>query len=101
MDYVVRPEGDGVVARLDGKMTMRDHDAFQGLVSEVVAAPGRSVTLDLSGLDFIDSAGLGFILIARERTGDAGKSLSLRRPQPHIRRMLDLGEFALLVPIQY
>lgn len=100
MDYEVKQSADGTVVLLSGKMTMRDHETFQEMLATATKATGARIVFDMRGLDFIDSAGLGFLLIARERSEDSGRLLALRAPQPHVRRLLDLGEFGTLMPIE-
>jgi len=44
----------------------------------------RELILDLSGLAFIDSSGIGALLQTRERAAESGRELTLIHPQPQV-----------------
>lgn len=48
------------------------------------------VTLDLDGIEFIDSSGLRVIVNSHQRLGDGGRLLILRSPSASVRRLLEL-----------
>lgn len=57
-----------------------------------------AIVLDLTGLRFLDSSGLGLWVELHDRAGRQGKSLQLRSVPPPIRRVLELGGLATLFP---
>lgn len=60
-------------------------------LSEHLAAPPRPfLVLDLSGLTFIDSSGLGAIHSARQRSIHDGGTLVVARPTPIVRRVFEI-----------
>lgn len=72
----VRHEGDWVVVAVVGEL---DLAAVPGVRSEVVAAVSRRtparVALDLTGVELIDSVGLGLVVGALRRTRATGGEL--------------------------
>lgn len=48
------------------------------------------VTLDLDGIEFIDSSGLRVIVNSHQRLDDGGRHLILRSPSASVRRLLEL-----------
>ncbi len=54
----------------------------------MVAASGRTVIVDLEGLEFIDSSGLAALVRARQHARRAGFDLLLAAPQQQVLRML-------------
>jgi anti-anti-sigma factor len=50
----------------------------------------EAVQLDLSEVDFVDSAGLGALLALRERAQDRGIALEISRASDPVRRLLGL-----------
>jgi anti-sigma B factor antagonist len=54
----------------------------------VVAASGRTVILDLEGMEFIDSSGLAALVHARQFARRAGGDLLLAAPQQQVLRIL-------------
>ncbi|MFJ3673325.1 STAS domain-containing protein [Streptomyces sp. NPDC090106] len=65
----------------------------------------RHLTLDLSGLTFMDSSGLYLLLELRRRTETAGGTLELRGVRGPALRVLELtgtrGLFTLLPPLHH
>jgi anti-anti-sigma factor len=52
------------------------------------APPEVSVRIDLARVDFMDSAGLGVLLMARMRARQLGRTLSVVAPSPAVDRLL-------------
>ena len=84
--------GDDLVVRVLGDV---DHHTSLGLREEIdkqmIAASPRRLVLDLSGTEFMDSAGLGLILGRYRKAREAGCELVLLRPTPAILRILHLA----------
>jgi anti-sigma B factor antagonist len=76
-----------VVVALRGKLDVADA-ANAAASLAVVAASGRTVIVDLAGLEFIDSSGLAALVRARQHARHAGSDLLLAAPQQQILRML-------------
>ena len=58
------------------------------------------VTLDLSGLDYISSAGLGVLLKTQKRLMGGGGRLRLARVRPHLRDIFVYSGFDKLFEIE-
>jgi len=66
------------VLELRGKLLMgNDSLQVEGAVDEWIKADVKSVVLDLSGLDMIDSTGVGIIVMCHARLEKAGGSLRI------------------------
>ena len=79
---IVAPEGQ---VDLHNAAGLRDA-LIAGLESD---APG--VVLDLSGVDFLDSAGIGILVGAHRRARTAGKTFRLTGVGRRVQRVLDLS----------
>jgi len=97
MQFTQETIPSGTVLSLQGAFTFRDHHAFRSLLDVLKAAPGRSRVLDLSQLEFLDSAALGMLLVADEEGRRAGWTLTLRRPPARIAQLLELAVFDALM----
>jgi anti-anti-sigma factor len=69
-------------------------------VEEVLDQVSTSTTVDLSGLDYISSAGMGALFAAHKRLQDDGEVLTLRNLSPHIREVLGIAGFDKLFTIE-
>ena len=63
-----------------------DHVVSENTVDEVV--------LDLAGVSFMDSAGLGSLLSTKQRLNDLGINAELRRPSEAAQRVLEANGMA-------
>jgi anti-sigma B factor antagonist len=81
-------EGDGMaVVALRGELDVAEAANVAASLA-VVAASGRTVIVDLEGLEFIDSSGLAALVRARRHARRAGFDLMLAAPQQQVLQML-------------
>jgi HptB-dependent secretion and biofilm anti anti-sigma factor len=92
-------DNDTTVA-IGGDLTFTDHVAFRELADRLAASHGKTITIDVSGLSFIDSAGLGMLLIAREEARKANRNLVLRGAAGQVKRMFALTKFDTLFAVE-
>lgn len=86
--FDIRDTGDGTI-ELVGRF-----DASQmGRAKEVLDKVSDSATIDFQRLDYISSAGLGVLLGAQKRLGEAGKRLKLVGMNQHIREIFRIAGF--------
>ena len=81
--------GHAVVA-LCGELDLLDTSDVASHLIAAVAAYGPSIIVDLAGLKFIDSCGLGVLVRALRWTREGGGDLSLAAPQQQARRVLEI-----------
>jgi anti-sigma B factor antagonist len=75
------------IVRADGEIDAHTVHAFHQTVTEA-AALAPHVIIDLSHVTFVDSSGLGGLIVARTSARRRGGSLSLVSPPPMVRRLL-------------
>ena len=78
---------------LSGRLTSADLGAFRELLSQIRLSGCTVVMFDLVNLHWIDSFGLGMLLLARDDAAKRNVKLVLRSPQGDVRSMLKLGRF--------
>lgn len=54
---------------------------------------GRRIILDMAETGYIDSSALGMLLVCKERLDAMACTLTLRRPRPEVRRVLEIAGF--------
>jgi anti-sigma B factor antagonist len=86
-----RDEGDSTELALGGDLDLETSAALrQALLAVIGESQARHVVVDLEGVDFIDSAGLGVLLGGRERARDADGDLVLVATGRNVLRVLEL-----------
>jgi len=101
MNYTIHDE-DGVRAvELIGQLTFDATDSFREVIDSLGNDHIKTCVLDLKALDFIDSAGLGLLVLAHASAGRAGIALSMRHPGGQVREMIEVAEFHTIIPCEF
>ena len=93
-------DNDDTTVSISGEFTFTDHVAFKAIASRLLERQGTPIIIDLAKLEFIDSAGLGMLLIVREEADKAHRSLVLRGPCGQVKRMFDVTKFGTLFTVE-
>ncbi len=101
MNFLQEQKPDGLTLTLTGSFTFKDHHSFRALVDLLKASGGRRHVLDLSGLEFLDSAALGMLMVAEDDLSTSGSVMALRRPTPSIARLLELSALDTVFTIDH
>lgn len=75
---------------LKGRFDLHQQQQMRGVIEDLVADGKSTLTLDLSGVSYIDSAAIGLLLLAKDTCTNAGGSIILSRPQEMVDRVLKL-----------
>jgi len=84
------------VATVAGQLTFSDHARFRDMARQLIAGQGDQLVIEFGGLDFIDSAGLGMLLLLREEAAAKQRSVVLRNAQGQVKRMFAVSRFETL-----
>ncbi|WP_199442167.1 STAS domain-containing protein [Umezawaea beigongshangensis] len=100
----VRPEFDVSHEERDGRLVVHvvgelDYHTAPRLQTYLSSRLDRPVVLDLEGVEFCDSSGLGCLVEAYKRAGAAGGRFSVAAPHPFVRRVLELTQLDQIVPM--
>jgi len=82
--------GDEVVLRLAGEIDMLTATQLSTVVNEVLAEPPPRIVLDLAGVTFCDSQGLGTLVVLSRKTSHSQSLLVLTNVADFLLRVLDI-----------
>jgi anti-sigma B factor antagonist len=85
-----RRNGSRVELFLSGEFDVAAVPRFRQALEDELNRGGRRVVVDLAELEFIDAAGIAELVGANRRAGTCEGALSIRSPQPTVRRVLDI-----------
>lgn len=85
---------------LSGKFTFSDHQNFRAVIEAAKQKGMKRVEIDLSGVDFVDSAALGMFLVVRQEATKNNCELQLVNPVGHVKNMFELSNFNTLFDIR-
>lgn len=100
MEYKLRQSGQEVEAALSGRLTFVDYQAFRDLLKVFQEHAQTRRVINLADLDFIDSSGLGMLLIALDESRKINRSLVLRGAQGQVKRTIEIAAMTPLFEVE-
>ena len=89
-----------VVITVEGSMTLGSSlKVLDAQLQNLIANGVNTVVFDLTEVDFIDSAGLGLLMLARGLLNKSGSMLRLCSPQARVRALLRMTRTDTLLKI--
>ena len=98
-DVQTRSEGSSVLVTVRGDLDLQVAARVADEISQAEAAQPQLLVLDLSGLSFMDSSGMGVVAAAHARAADAGRRFVVVRPPYSVRRAFELSNFNEMLEI--
>lgn len=90
-------ETDGApVVRLSGEIDSSNVDALREAIAPITAAKPDRLVFDLSGLRFMDSAGIAVLVGAAAEVGN----VRIRDPSPIVRRLIEVTGLTSVLPFE-
>ena len=88
------------VVELTGRLTLGNRLAeVEHAVKEFIEKGSRKLVLDLTALAFMDSAGIGMVMVCAGTIKDAGGRLFIVGAQGHVKHVLELTQIHQVIPI--
>ncbi len=87
MQYVTSLEGRVLTLRLSGRLTYNDHALARAMMQDMVTSDAHEVVVDVTELTFIDSPGVGMLLIVQEELRRVDKAVRLVGAQGTVKRV--------------
>lgn len=96
MAWSERQVGDVVLAAVRGRIDLSNADAFRDSLTGAMVKAKSAVVVDLSGVDYISSAGLRSLMIVFKAAKADGKALGLAALQPLLMEIFTISRFNLV-----
>jgi len=81
-----------LLVKISGRFDFSLHQDFRKL-SENQAANVKTISIDLSRTDYIDSSALGMLLILRDKVGDNKSAIKIVNAKPDVKKILEIANF--------
>lgn len=92
MDFQIEPLGtDKAVIQGQGRLNMVSAPSLREAVKEAIAGGRPKVIVELSGITFMDSSGLGALIGCLKKTREANGDLRIVAPTPQVSMVLQLS----------
>ena len=99
MDYQEEASEGLLALRIAGRMTFNDHIEMKRITRDAVAEGRKAVMIDLSDLEFIDSAAIGMLLILKEEVHKIGGTMSLENPRGRVAKVFAAAKIGELITL--
>ena len=94
-----QPYGGAVVLHCAGRLIFRDEAHALSTMLGAVLPTARKMVVDLAGVESVDSAGLGELVLLHMWAEAAGYSLKLACPNPSVRHLLELTNLVSVLDV--
>lgn len=99
MNITESKQGSVTVLLAEGKLDSVSSPDLDRRMATLIEDGVRQITVDLSGVDYISSAGLRVFLSAAKRLKQAQGKLALAAPSNQVQQIFDVAGFASILPI--
>ncbi len=82
-----------------GRLDFNTRKEIQNAVKSAIASGSRSIVFSLKDVSYIDSAGLGILLLASKGCNQSNVSFSLCAIEGYVNNVLDIGNIKQQIPI--
>lgn len=100
MIYKIKSTGPKTEIEIKGRLTYSDYGLFRQITDVIGVSENQVCHIDLTELEFIDSAGLGMLLLARDKIQECKGHIALINAVGQVKKMIELGRFDTLFEIQ-
>jgi anti-sigma B factor antagonist len=97
----VRPGGSGAVVLIEGEIDVCVADRLQELLLRITRAHGPRLLLDLSGVSFMDCAGLRALVLTLRHAELCGCSMHLIAASAMVRKIITLTGAEDALPVRH
>jgi anti-anti-sigma factor len=91
--------GGAVVVAASGRIDLSNADTFKDMLSAALSRAKDGAILDLSGVDYMSSAGLRSLMIVFKASKTDGKSFAIAAMGPLLLEIFTISRFNLVFPL--
>ena len=100
MNIVFEKAGPILVVILEGRLDAAHHQEIREVVGKEIEADGsKGVVFDLSGLEYISSAGFREFFLLGRQLQRVGGGLAVCALQPAVQQIFDIAQFQTAYPV--
>lgn len=91
LKWKIKPWGEATLVDLEGEIDLHTAPELKAALLDVGSSPSARVVLDLSGVSFIDSTGIGALVGALKKTREAGGQLAFVGAKSRVQRVFQIA----------
>jgi anti-anti-sigma factor len=90
-DYTLQRSDDTIIVAPEGDVSLETVPVLREVLRKVVEQQVSAVDVDMRAVTFLDSSGIGVLVAAQRAAAGKGVRLTLSRPGPMIRMVLQIS----------
>lgn len=91
LKWKVRPWGEATLVELEGEIDLHSAPPLKTALLEIGSVRGSRVALDLSGVSFLDSTGIGALVGTLKKTREGGGQIAFFGAKPRVKRVFEIA----------
>ena len=99
MDYTTRDDGSTFYIHIKDDMTFDSYKEFKVILDDLKASSLHNCNIDMKSVNFIDSAGLGMLLLLQEIATTNNIAVVVKLCDGQVARMFELAKFDTMFTI--
>jgi len=100
LNIVERNESGITVLEVTGRLALgRESQRIETMIEDLAKKGSHKVVLDLTGVDYIDSTGIGMLALASGKFKEAGGSMAVVAPEGRVLQMLKLTQMSAILQV--
>ena len=101
MEYSIDHHGTSLIVTLRGEFLAKHHSSFRKLLDTLMNTEFSQCIFDIQHIRFIDSGGLGMLLLAQDVLQTKNRQLVIRSPKNDVKKALLLANFEQILTIEF
>lgn len=99
MDVVVRAHKEATIVDLHGRLDYAARWHLKAAINQCCLTEQEHLVINLNSLSYIDSAGLGFLVLAHVRFTGMQRRMSWVQPRGHVKALFESLNISAMIPI--
>ena len=91
LKWKIRPYGEATLVEVEGEIDLHSAPGFKSALLELDAPLSARVALDMSGVSFLDSTGIGALVGVLKKTRERGGQIAFFGAQPRVKRVFEIA----------
>ncbi len=91
LHWKIKPWGEATLVEIEGEIDLHGAPQLRSALSELGATPSARVALDLSGVSFLDSTGIGALVGALKKTRENGGQMAFFGARDRVTRVFQIA----------
>jgi len=90
-NWRTKPWGEATLVELEGEIDLHSAPDIKAALIELGTAPAARIAVDLAGVSFLDSTGIGALVGALKKTREAGGQMAFYGARERVKRVFQIA----------